>query len=555
MKWKLITASALYLTTVLAIAGSPSEAKAVGLENNSAVYGNSTILETYPIEESSIEDMANFLETISGTQDTYSWSKEISITKEKVESTAVSQDGQIIKIAKNRTFELKEDKSGSYKNTLNHLGIVKCDSKVNIRSSATTEDEENIVGKAYNNNAVVIEDVVESEDGLWYKVTSGNAEGYIHSDYLVIGKEARSLAEEIFQKQGTVDTAALRLREEPSLDAAVVVNMQEGETCIIEEEAENGFVKVLTEDQEEGYVAEEYLNVQYIFEWALTKEEYAQKIREEEAARNLKKAQAEMESIQADMESVYTDYTGNMDAGNYTKAVKSAEQYIAYAKSIVAVGENYEAEEVITYGQKEVNKGETYLQNAKDKVQEVEAARKAAEEKAAADRAAAAAAAAAASTTAPSAGNSGSSASTAPTAPSAPTTPSAPAVTNVTAVRQALAAEALKWPGKCNYVLGGTNLGVGGAVDCSGFTLCLYRNVAGITLKRTAAAQSTMGRRIALSDVKPGDLVFYYNGDKIGHVAIYVGNGKIVHAKNPSAGIGIDNMYYKQPACAVSILD
>lgn len=552
MKWKLITASALYLTTVLAIAGNPSEAKAAGLENNSAMYGNSTILETYPTEESSIEDMANFLETISGTQDIYSWSKEISITKEKAESTAASKDGQIIRIAKNRTFELKEDKSSSYKNTLNHLGIVKCDSKVNIRSSATTEDEENIVGKAYNNNAVVVEDVVEGEDGLWYKVTSGNTEGYIHSDYIVTGKEARSLAEEIFQKQGTVDTAALRLREEPSLDASVVVNMQEGDTCIIEEEAENGFVKVLTENQEEGYVAEEYLNVQYIFEWALTKEEYAQKIREEEAARNLKKAQAEIESIQADMESVYTDYTSNMDGGNYSKAAKSAEQYIAYAKSIVAVGENYEAEEVITYGQKEVSKGETYLQNAKDKVEEVEAARKAAEEKAAADRAAAA--------TAPSAGNSGSSAPAAPTtpttpaAPTTPSVPSAPAVTNVAAVRQALAAEALKWPGRCNYVLGGTNLSVGGAVDCSGFTLCLYRNVAGITLKRTAAAQSTMGRRIALSDVQPGDLVFYYNGNKIGHVAIYVGNGKIVHAKNPSAGIGIDNMYYKQPACAVSIL-
>ena len=47
--------------------------------------------------------------------------------------------------------------------------------------------------------------------------------------------------------------------------------------------------------------------------------------------------------------------------------------------------------------------------------------------------------------------------------------------------------------------------------------------------------------------VQPGDLIFYRNGSRIGHVAMYIGGGRVVHASNPSDGIKISNAYYRHP--------
>ncbi|MFE9683487.1 NlpC/P60 family protein [Streptomyces sp. NPDC006285] len=72
------------------------------------------------------------------------------------------------------------------------------------------------------------------------------------------------------------------------------------------------------------------------------------------------------------------------------------------------------------------------------------------------------------------------------------------------------------------------------AFDCSGLTQAAYR-AAGITLPRTTYAQIAAGRRVARSELRPGDLVFFYSG--ISHVGLYVGNGQMVHAPNPSAPV------------------
>ena len=71
--------------------------------------------------------------------------------------------------------------------------------------------------------------------------------------------------------------------------------------------------------------------------------------------------------------------------------------------------------------------------------------------------------------------------------------------------------------------------------DCSGLTSYAYRQV-GITLPRTSRAQySGAGRAVSVKNIQPGDLVFYYSGPS--HVAIYIGNGRIVHAANPRSGV------------------
>ncbi|WP_306186434.1 MULTISPECIES: NlpC/P60 family protein [unclassified Streptomyces] len=72
------------------------------------------------------------------------------------------------------------------------------------------------------------------------------------------------------------------------------------------------------------------------------------------------------------------------------------------------------------------------------------------------------------------------------------------------------------------------------AFDCSGLAQAAYR-AAGISLPRTTYAQINAGRRVSRSDLRPGDLVFFYSG--ISHVGIYVGNGQMIHAPNPSAPV------------------
>ena len=85
------------------------------------------------------------------------------------------------------------------------------------------------------------------------------------------------------------------------------------------------------------------------------------------------------------------------------------------------------------------------------------------------------------------------------------------------------------------YVYGGTSLTHG--TDCSGFTMGVYKHF-GYNLPRTSGSQSGYGKKVSsLSNAKPGDLLFYSNGTRINHVALYMGNNKVIHASNPKDGI------------------
>lgn len=83
--------------------------------------------------------------------------------------------------------------------------------------------------------------------------------------------------------------------------------------------------------------------------------------------------------------------------------------------------------------------------------------------------------------------------------------------------------------------------------DCSGFVQGVYKHF-GVTLPRTAAAQSKVGKNVSsLKNAQPGDLLFYKAEDgSIGHVTMYMGNNKVVHASGSKTGIKISDVNYRK---------
>lgn len=119
------------------------------------------------------------------------------------------------------------------------------------------------------------------------------------------------------------------------------------------------------------------------------------------------------------------------------------------------------------------------------------------------------------------------------------------------ALRASIVTSALRYVGN-PYVYGGNNPNTG--VDCSGFTRYVLGNTAGVYLNRTAAEQSSQGKAVSAQEARPGDLVFYSNGSSINHVAIYIGEGRVVHASNERVGIVTSDMYYRTPVKIKNVL-
>ena len=120
----------------------------------------------------------------------------------------------------------------------------------------------------------------------------------------------------------------------------------------------------------------------------------------------------------------------------------------------------------------------------------------------------------------------------------------------VTDIQMEVCEYALQFVGNA-YKWGGTSLTKG--ADCSGFTLAVYSKY-GVSLPHSSKAQANCGTRVDISEIQPGDLVFY-GGSNIHHVAMYIGNGQVVHAWNSKAGITTTSMYYNTPTRVMRVLD
>lgn len=102
------------------------------------------------------------------------------------------------------------------------------------------------------------------------------------------------------------------------------------------------------------------------------------------------------------------------------------------------------------------------------------------------------------------------------------------------------------------YQYGGADPNRG--VDCSGFTRYVLSRSASISLPHSSTGQSSYGRSVSVDQMQPGDLLFYGGGSGINHVALYIGDGEVVHASTEKTGIKTSPYDYREPVKIVSLL-
>lgn len=267
------------------------------------------------------------------------------------------------------------------------LAFADVEDYVNIRVKPDEESE--VLGKLYKNSAAT----VLEENGEWSKIKSGTVTGYIKSEFLATGKEAKKLSEEVGQTIATVTAKSLRVRSKATTASKVVTLIPKGDAYVVTSEKED-WVKINLDNNTSGYVSSDYVKLSKKYEEAVAVKKETQSLRDQ----------------------------------------------------IVSFALNFE-------------------------------------------------------------GN--------------------------------------------PYRYGGTSLTYG--VDCSGFTQSIFKKY-GIGIPRTSKQQASGGKKVSLNKIKPGDLIFYRRNGSINHVALYIGNGKVISAKSPSEGIQIKNYNYRIPYKAVSYL-
>ena len=398
------------------------------------------------------------------------------------------------KLENNSEFDissmLKKEVLSPYEN----LGVSIADSYVNIRKEPSTESE--VVGKLYRGCAT---NILERLDGDWVKIESGNVEGYIASNFLAIGKDAEAMIDQYATKYATVTADALRVRKEQSTDSRILTQIPQGETYIITNEYDEWVEILLGTDDETGkdftgYLFKQFIDITVEFEYAISVEEENARIR------------AEQESIRAEQERLEAE-----------EAAKKAEQQRKAEEAAKKAEQQRKAEEAARIAEAkraaEAQRSQEQGSSSNDNTDSDEEADN--------------------STVVPDTSEN--------TSNEKPESNSS-SNSGLDSKRQEVITYALKFVGN-RYVFGGTSLTNG--TDCSGFTQAIYASF-GYKIGRSSRDQIHNGERVAIGERKPGDLLFYTNSSgTINHVAMYIGNDKIVHAANSRQGIITSKYNYR----------
>ena len=366
------------------------------------------------------------------------------------------------------------------------LIFAQCESYINIRSEADENSE--VVAKLYNDGSATVEET--DEDG-WYKIKSGNAIGYVKSEYFATGEQAKEIADKVAYNVAVVNAKALNVRATPSEESTVIDVASESEELEVVDTSGEWATVALGNDVY-GFIHPDYCEYKTYYPTAVTLEEEADRQAAEEASY---KEVSENTDISDSEDVSYAEDTASADA-TYTDETPSTDT--AY------VDETPETDVPYT----EVPETEApYTEAPETEAPETEAPETEAPETEA---------------------------------------PETEAPASDSSVGQEIANYAVQFVGN-PYVYGGTSLTNG--TDCSGFTQSVMANF-GIYIARTAADQAYGGTSVSVSDIQPGDLLFYSDGSGISHVALYIGGGQIVHAATESQGIIISSYNYDSPVCA-----
>lgn len=429
--------------------------------------------------------------------------------------------------------ETEEEETETSAPTATLYAVANSGNYVRVRSVPSTEDDSTIVGKMYDGAVAIIQDSVEGEDGTWYLISSGSVEGYVKADFFIVGTEEDSAIASYFNLIGTVSstTAGLYVRSGPSVETEAITMLGAGTQMVILGE-EGDFYYIQIDATCVGYVHKDYVDVTKTYTQAISLSEerlLAEQEYESQHVADSTQTEVVAEEPVTEVETA-APVTETETAAATTETVSEVTLVgvqASYNGGTKYVGDTVSGAELTVRGV--YSDGSTYAVDGWGCAQVGVALSEG-------------------TNTFVVVYNGYETSFTVEAVANTTTTTD----TN-SELRSAIVNYAMQFLGN-PYVYGGTDL-VNGA-DCSGFTMGVYAYF-GIDITRTSRSQAAAGTEISLSDVQLGDLVFYTDVSTgvIGHVGIYIGDGKIIHAASEALGICISDMYYRQPYKAVTFLN
>lgn len=462
-----------------------------------------------------------------------------------------------------------DEQKASVVESYENLGIVQVTGYLNMRESP--DQNADIIGKLLDGSACEILD--DSTEG-WYQVTSGGLTGYISSEYVLTGEEAKTAAFDLVDEMAVITADKLNVRSEPNQDAQVLEQVLRNERYTIEEE-QDGWIKIPA-----GYISSEYVQQRYALNEArkldlrtmvlnmydnigISNVNNYLNIRQEPKEDGKIIGKMTSKSAGEILETTEDGKWYKIKSGPVTGYVSS--EYIltgqaakdealqeAKLMAIVSTDRLNARTEPTTDAPiwTQISNSERYnVLSQQDGWVEIEldttsayVATEYVDVRYALNEAIEFTPMEESSGSSGGKGSSGGSSSGSKGGSSSGTTSSK---------RTQIANYATQFLGN-PYVWGGTSLTNG--ADCSGFTMVVMSHF-GVSLPHHSGSQASCGRAISSSEKRPGDLIFYTDSSgTINHVALYIGNGQVVHASNPSSGIKISNWNYRTPAKIVNVL-
>ena len=528
MKKHVMRAAACFVTGSM-LAGSSS--MAVFAAGTSLVgVGSATV------KEASVDNTTE--ETDAATEDT-------TVEETTAEDTATEDTAAEDTV----TEEAAEETEAAQSSMVGTIAVAQPGDETFFYIRANADANSDVVGYLYDGNCATI----LGEEGDWYYVQSGGCTGYVAKYLLTTGEDAASVVEQVATPVAQVNAEALMVRSEPSEDADVVDTITADQIVYLEEDL-GGWAKIST-GTTEGYVSADYVSYATYLPQGESQEEAEARIAEEEAAYQAwldeqeRQYQEQLAAEQAEWEAQnqawieylqsQSDYADQAQA-TADEAQAAADQAAAdqaYAEQVAADAQAALNEAYNTGDEETIANAEYYAQQTADQAQQSADQAQAAQDQAQAAQDEATAADQTVYDTVADAG-----------IDTSEVTNTTDESSSTSSLRQQIVDYALQFVGN-PYVYGGTSLTNG--TDCSGFTQSVLANF-GINISRTAGAQSQGGTAVDLNNLEPGDLLYYEgSGDYgIGHVTMYIGDGKVVHASSSTTGIIVSDVDYRTPVSA-----